>query len=124
MRMLVLAALVLAACGAPAREPDITGRVTRITEPAEGRLVMLVEDRPGEHVGNKVAVTVDRNTRIFRESPNGRLDAAIGDLGTAAVVSVWMDGPILMSYPDQGKAEAVLIRAGVPPLPPLPSRSP
>ncbi len=124
MRMLVLAALILAACGAPAREPDITGRVTRITEPAEGRLVMLVEDRPGEQFGHKMSVTVDRSTRILRESANGRLDAAIGDLATATVVSVWMHGPILMSYPGQGKAEAVLIRAGPIPLVPLPSRSP
>lgn len=112
MRALVMAAFLLTACGAQSRDPDITGQVTRVTDAADGRLVVLVEDRPGEPVGSKISVTVDRSTRIFRDSAHGKLDAQPSEIATATLVSVWMAGKTMTSYPGQGRAETVLIRAG------------
>jgi hypothetical protein len=122
MRALVLATLLLTACGVQTRDPDITGQVTQISESANGRLLVMVEDRPGDPIGKKVSVTVDRGTRVFRDSAQGRLDAQPGDLAMATVVSVWMVGPITTSYPGQGSAETLLIRAGRAAPVPLPSR--
>jgi hypothetical protein len=114
----------MTACGVQTRDPDITGQVTQVTESANGRLLVMVEDRPGDPLGKKVSVTVDRDTRIFRDSAQGRLDAQAGDLAMATVVSVWIVGAITLSYPGQGRAETLLIRAGRVPSVPLPSRTP
>jgi hypothetical protein len=122
MRALVLAAFLLTACGAQSRDPDITGQVTSVTESRDGRLVVLVEDRPGTPIGIKMSVTVDRSTRIFRESAQGKLDAHPGELATATLVSVWMGGKTITLNPGQGKAETVLIRSSAGPSGPLPRR--
>lgn len=124
MRALVLAALLLTACGAQSRDPDITGQVTSVSESGDGRLVVVVEDRPGAPVGIKLSVMVDRSTRIFRESGQGKLDAQPGELATATLVSVWMGGKTMALNPGQGKAETVLIRSSAGPSVPLPRREP
>src|SRR5687768_4471747 len=98
MRAIVLAALILSACGVQTRGPDITGQVTSVTG-SDGRLVLLVEDNPGQAVGTKMSVTVDRSTRVFRDSAQGQLDAQQGELATATVVSVWVGGKTMTIYP-------------------------
>lgn len=126
MRALVLAALLLTltACGVQSHDPDVTGQVTGVTEAANGRLVLLVEDRPGEPGGIKMSVTVDRSARIFRESAQGKLDAQPGELATATLVSVWLVRKTVSLSPGQAKAETVLIRSSAGPSVPLPLRSP
>ena len=110
MRFLALSMLVLAACGVPSRAPDITGQVTRVSVSAD-RVVILVEERPGEQTGNKISVTVDGSARVYRQTDTGTTDAALPDLRGATSVSVWITGPVLESSPAQGKGEAVLIRS-------------
>jgi hypothetical protein len=123
MRALVLAAFLLTACSAQSRDPDITGQVSSVTESRDGRLVVLVEDREAP-VGIKMSVTVDRSTRIFRESAQGKLDAQPGELATATLVSVWMGGKTITLNPRHGTAETVLIRSSAGPSGPLPRREP
>ena len=89
---------------------------------SDGRVVLLVEDSPGQRVGLKMSVTVDRSTRVFRDSAQGKLDAQPDELAMATLVSVWMSGNIRPTYLGQGKADIVLIRAG--PTVPLRPRSP
>lgn len=118
-----MAALILSACGVQARDPDITGQVTSVTG-SDGRFVVLVEDSPGQPVGSKMSVTVDRSTKVFRDSAQGKLDAQPDELATATVVSVWMGGKTMTTYPGQGKADIVLIRSSRAPTLPLRPRSP
>jgi hypothetical protein len=115
MRAVVLTALILAACGVQTRDPDITGQVTRVTG-SNGRFVLLVEDSPGQLLGRKMSVTVDGNTKVFRDSADGKLDAQPDELASATLVSVWMGGNM--------KADIVLIRASRAPTVPLRPRSP
>jgi len=114
MRNLTLAIALLGAlacvdAAAPARPPDITGEITRVSGTAGGTLV-LVEERPGEAAGgHKASVAIDGTTRVLRTSGGRaeRADAAVLRVGSR--VSVWFAGPVAQSYPVQGKAEAVLI---------------
>ena len=113
VRAVVLGFLVFtAACGGvPSRAPDITGQVTRVSAGASGSVVILVEEMPGEQTESKISVTVDTTTRVMRDTDTGRVEGTLEDLRGALVVSVWIEGPMAMSYPAQGRAEAVLIRS-------------
>ena len=104
--LLVLSLLVAAACtpaGPPARNPDIAGVITRISNNGN---TILVEENPSDTAGSaKASVTIDGNTRIWNVVGPGevaRIDA--GKLRVGISVRVWFDGPVAESYPVQGRA--------------------
>lgn len=112
---LLVALLVgAAACGGsgpPARPADLTGEITRVSG-APGRMVVLVEEHPGQASGDrKAAVTLESTTRILRSSGGAPAPAGEAELRVGVRVSVWFGGPVAQSYPVQGRAEAVLINA-------------
>jgi hypothetical protein len=110
MRVLLGVALLLAACGgAPGGPPSITGLVTRVSGLPGANVVLLVEELPTEQTGNKMSLTIDGSTRLYRQTDTGTVGATIDEVRGAVRVSAWVNGPVLMSYPSQGKADAVLI---------------
>ena len=103
--LLVLSLLVAAACapaGPPARNPDIVGVITRISN--DGNTI-LVEENPSDTAGSaKASVTIDGNTRVWNFVGPGAARIDAGKLKVGLSVRVWFDGPVAMSYPVQGKA--------------------
>lgn len=117
----------------PAAGPHITGQITRVeTEggvlaewgvlpewlplPARvGALNILVEERPGwpEHGdGAKLWAWISGGVHIFREEPDGSVARAHRTaLKVGALVSVWITGNILDSYPQKATTTDILVRA-------------
>jgi hypothetical protein len=108
--LLALALLVTTACGggAPSRAPDLAGIVTSVSARTDG-VTLLVESEPGTPTGEKASVAVTSGTRITRRAQGGDVAAALGTLVPGLRVEVWFDGPVAMSYPVQGKAQALVI---------------
>jgi hypothetical protein len=108
---------VLAACGRsataelPTEPPYLSGAITAI-EPAEIR----VEADPGASSGSaKAVLRFGPETRILWRTGEvaGRADLRLG-----TVVSAWVAGPVMESYPVQATAATIVIesttRPGVP----------
>lgn len=116
MRLALLLSLVVAAActpaGPPARAPDITGTITRVTD-TTGGVLLLVEAVPTDTSGSaKASVRVDGSTRIFGGgTSDAQQNASSGDLVAGMEVSVWFDGPAAMSYPVQAKAATIFVTA-------------
>lgn len=109
-RAAVLAAALGAAaagCVGPATAPDeppfIRGTITRVG-PDRG---FLVEGEPGPgHREDKAYVRAGAGAALLRRG-GGRASAA--DLAVGRVVSVWITGVVLESYPVQVQARAVVL---------------
>lgn len=109
--LLALALLVASACGGGAtnRAADITGIVTSVGGRSDGVTVLVESDPSHPSIGDKASVAVTNGTRITRRAPGGEVAATFRDLVPGLQVEVWFDGPVAMSYPVQGKAQALVI---------------
>lgn len=109
--LLILLAL-LCACGGPSSSPAalpsgppyITGAITAYEE---GEI--RVEADPGQSSGSgKAMLRLTASTQILWRTGE-RADR--GDLRLGTVVSAWVSGPILESYPVQAAADTVVIES-------------
>jgi len=109
--LLVLAVLVTSACsgGAASRAADISGIVTSVSGRTDGVTVLVESDPSTPTAGDKASVVVTSSTRVTRRSGSGEVAATFRDLRPGLRVEVWFEGPVAMSYPVQGKAQAVVI---------------
>ena len=109
--LLALALLVTSACGGGAanRAADIAGIVTSVSGRTDGVTVLVESDPSTPTAGQKASVAVTSATRITRRAQGGDVTATLRDLVPGAMVEVWFDGPVAMSYPVQGKAQALVI---------------
>ncbi|HEV8672201.1 MAG TPA: DUF3221 domain-containing protein [Candidatus Limnocylindria bacterium] len=109
--LLALALLVTSGCGggAASRAADISGIVTNVSGRTDGVTVLVESDPSTPSTGDKASVAVTSNTRVTRRSGSGEVAATFRDLLPGVRVEVWFDGPVAMSYPVQGKAQAVMI---------------
>ncbi|MEP6694974.1 MAG: hypothetical protein ABJB39_10035 [Chloroflexota bacterium] len=109
--LLALALLVSSACGgaAASRPADITGVITSVNGRTDGVTVLVESDPSTPTAGQKASVAVTSSTRITRRAQGGEVAAAARELVPGTVVELWFDGPVAMSYPVQGKAQALVI---------------
>jgi hypothetical protein len=70
---------------------------------------VLVEAQPGVWEGEKISLRVDSATVLRRGSP-GEDPLSFGDLAEGDSVSVWVSGPVADSYPQQGRADAIVVQ--------------
>lgn len=115
---ILLAALVVWSTGCssrqagqqlPATEPDIKGTVTQVTTEA-GDSRILVEEDPADSSGTaKGWVRVTGEAQVWERNGDELHESAGGELKEGSVVSVWFDGPVLMSYPLQAGAKIVVL---------------
>jgi hypothetical protein len=115
LALLLVAAIILTACGSasvPSEPPGITGTITTL-QPSGGaysdvRVVMLVEggEQPAGAVSDRANVTVTDATNVFDAA--GAL-SSWESLAQGQKVEVWFTGPVAESYPVQGGAGAVRI---------------
>jgi hypothetical protein len=128
---LVLAAfvagvLLVAACGnhgetiadpplgvqVPGRVAEFNGTITQLDRSDDASGSMLVEEKPGTQEGDKFLASIGIGTPVARKGADGSITAASWtDLAKDQQVQVWVDGPVLESYPAQGGASFVLIVA-------------
>lgn len=92
----------------PADEPVSSDDVPLCTDPEVTTLgTVLVEEDPETHSGDKIFLRIEPETLLVgAEGPIDFAELAIGD-----TVEAWVDGPVADSYPQQGRAEAVLVVA-------------
>jgi hypothetical protein len=111
LTLLALACLAAAACGggAASRPADITGIITSVSGRTDGVTVLVESDPSTPSTGAKASVAVTSGTRIARRVQSGNVAATMRELVPGTMVDVWFDGPVLTSYPVQGKAQAVVI---------------
>lgn len=113
-RLIALAGMValLSACGGPSRAPAelpseppyMTGAITAIDEGS-----IRVEADPGGTAGSqKAMLRLTPETQILWRTGE-RADQ--GDLRLGTVVSAWISGPILESYPIQATVDTVVIES-------------
>jgi hypothetical protein len=109
--LLALALLVTSACGGGAtdRAADIAGIVTSVSGRTDGVTVLVESDPSTPTAGTKASVAVTSGTRITRRAQGGDVPATARELIPGTVVEVWFDGPVAMSYPVQGRAQALVI---------------
>jgi hypothetical protein len=109
--LLALALLVTSACGGGAvnRAADIAGIVTSVSGRTDGVTVLVESDPSTPSAGEKASVAVTNGTRITRRAQTGEVTATFRELVPGLRVEVWFDGPVAMSYPVQGKAQALVI---------------
>jgi hypothetical protein len=92
----------------PATQPDITGWITQLTTTDKFR--MRVEAEPGDSThAAKAVVLVSPQARILERSGDELHTIKSEDLKEGDSVSVWFDGPVLMSYPMQAGAKIVVL---------------
>lgn len=106
---LILSVLLAAACtgraGLPTTAPYLVGTITKITDSK-----VLVEEVPGEQRGNKCVFAIGNETVLMRQQGDQLRPVAFKDLAVQQRASVWVNGPVMESYPCQGGAAALLIR--------------
>ncbi|MDP9280980.1 MAG: YobA family protein [Chloroflexota bacterium] len=109
--MLLALALLVSGCGGGAanRVADIAGIVTSVSGRTDGVTVLVESDPSTPSSGAKASVAVTSSTRITRRAPGGDVAATARELTPGVQVEVWFDGPVAMSYPVQGKAQALVI---------------
>lgn len=109
--LVALALLVASACGGGAAKgaADITGIVTNVSGRPDGVTVLVESDPSTPSTGTKASVAVTSQTRITRRAQGGDVAATARELVPGVIVEVWFDGPVAMSYPVQGKAQALVI---------------
>jgi hypothetical protein len=109
--LLALALLVTSACSGAAanRTADIAGIVTSVSGRTDGVTVLVESDPSTPTAGTKASVAVTSATRITRRAQGGDVTATARELTPGVMVEVWFDGPVAMSYPVQGKAQALVI---------------
>lgn len=89
----------------PAKQPDITGRITQLT--VHDKLRILVETDPADSTTTpKASIVLPVEAHIVRRS-GGTIERETLKEGDS--VSVWFDGPVLMSYPMQAGAKIVVL---------------
>ncbi|OLC55063.1 MAG: hypothetical protein AUH85_10130 [Chloroflexi bacterium 13_1_40CM_4_68_4] len=108
LSLIVALLLALAGCGAaasPTSQPDIVGTITRT---ATGSI--LVEESPTDTAGSaKASIRFATTTAFWKVLSGGTQPASAADLKEGQHVQAWFDGPVLMSYPVQATAKAILI---------------
>lgn len=88
----------------PATQPDITGRITQLT--TTDRFRILVEADPADSTTTaKATIVVPVEARIVQRSGDP-IEKEMLQEGDS--ISVWFDGPVLMSYPMQAGAKIVV----------------
>ena len=112
-----IAAVLLAACAgtpaaeAPAGDPYARGPIVSITHHATASSFMVgATPGTGEQCG--IAATADAATRYLTRVPPGPprpLDRSA--LGVGDTVEVYVDGPVALSCPPQGRASAIVLVA-------------
>jgi hypothetical protein len=70
---------------------------------------VLVEAQPGVWEGDKISLRVDAATVLRGDGP-GEDPLSFGDLAEGDSVSVWVSGPVADSYPQQGRADAIVVQ--------------
>jgi hypothetical protein len=100
-------ALALAACGprVPSGKPSISGVLREISE-GPGVMTVLVY---GAADIERLSARVDTATVLLREI-DGRIETATrSEILPGHKADVWIDGPLMESYPPQGHASTLVI---------------
>ncbi len=92
-------------------EPFITGIITDIEQSGQR---ILVEENPDitgplENGGNKIWLTVDDDTSVYRNNDGELVNCNFACLQKNIVVSAWVTGAVAESYPLQGTASRIVI---------------
>lgn len=94
----------------------ITGDITKISsDEAEGQKKILVEEDTSIHEptapnGKKVLFRVTNNTVFFIQKEDGSLrESTLEDLVVSQKVKGWVGNVITDSYPQQGKANRIVV---------------
>jgi hypothetical protein len=91
---------------------EFNGTITQLDRSDDASGSMLVEEKPGTQEGDKFLASIGIGTPVARKGADGSITAASWtDLAKDQQVQVWVDGPVLESYPAQGGASFVLIVA-------------
>jgi len=105
---LLALALALAACGprVPSGEPAISGVMREVSEDPGGMTVLIY----GEGDIDRLSARIDTSTVLLREV-GGRIETAVrNEVLAGHDADVWVDGPLMESYPAQGHAGTLVIR--------------
>lgn len=105
---LLALALALSACGprVPSGKPTISGVMREISE-GPGGLTVLVH---GTGDLDRLSARVDTSTVLLREV-DGRIESAVrNEVLPGQKADVWVDGPLMESYPPQGHAGTLVVR--------------
>src|SRR5215213_328519 len=112
--MLVL--VVLAACSrsaaveAPPGDPYVRGWIESVTHHATGS-GYLVRSGPGSAESCGISATADDSTRYLSRVGGTLRAAERGDVQEGDTVEVYVDGPVALSCPPQGRASAIVLVA-------------
>lgn len=92
----------------PTNQPDITGRITQLT--TNDKLRITVEADPADSTNTAKAIVLISAGAQLVERHGSDLHTIKSDaLKEGDSVSVWFDGPVLMSYPMQAGAKTVVL---------------
>ena len=114
--MRLFLALALAAC-APAADPPpgdpyVRGVIGSVTHHATGSGYQ-VRPLPGTGDQCGISATADERTRFLARAGGSTRAADRADFGVGDTVDAYVDGPVALSCPPQGRASAmVLVGAG------------
>ncbi len=93
----------------PAAQPDIRGIITEVERTSDG-LHIMVEENPADSAGSaKASVRVGEQAEIMMRNASELREAGAGELARGMRVSVWYDGPVLLSYPARAGAKTVVV---------------
>ena len=114
MRLALLVALLLAACGAPTPDggipteaPYIRGTVTALDDQE-----VRIEEPAGAGSSAQAVLRLRRSTRVIWRTGE---PATLGDLRLGSRVSAWVSGPVAESFPVRADADVLLIETTTPP---------
>jgi len=94
---------------------DLVGSVTKINRPAADPSgtgqggTLLIEGVLADGTPSEVSVTVTPQSHLIRKTSQGSQGISFKELAEGQKVEVTFDGPVLMSYPLQGRAATITI---------------
>ncbi len=90
--------------GPPSRPADIEGRIAAVEE--QGR-VLLVHTARSPEPDFRVRITT--RTKVFQRQDGGIVRAETWSPAAGQQVRIWVDGPVLESFPAQAAAGTILV---------------
>ncbi len=96
--------------GHPPDEPVSTTDPPSCTDPTPETFgQVLVEAEPDVDRSDKARVSLPRDTLLLAESEGGYTEIGFNSLRVGELARVWLEGPVLESYPVQATAAALVI---------------
>ena len=93
----------------PAANPDIRGVITQVNGTPDDLRILVEEDPADSTTTAKASIHIRAGAQVLERSGTTVRGIDVAELKDSVRVSVWYDGPVLLSYPARAGAKTVVV---------------